>query len=232
MSKLIPYFALAIFPLASFLGYSLNPIEFTWTFQLGRKGLPFEPLPPEVREKSEAVSRYLSFLVDALIVGLIVALSRRISLRASTVGLHLTDWKSNAAIGIISGILLVLAQRFLLISFPVNPQHPFTSRIRRGAIPLWAFILVTGAFSEELWIAFCLVALRVTGYSSALSVLMIAVVFAAAHYSYRFWGALAVALKGSISALLFLHYGSLFVTFFFHFVGNLGSLYWNRYWRR
>lgn len=189
-------------------------------------------MPPEVLERSEAVGRYLSFLVDALIVGLILALSRKTSLGAAAIGLHLRDWKSNAAVGIFAGVLLVITQRILLNSIPVNPEHPFTCKVRRGPIPLWMLILLAGAFSEELWIAFCLVTLKSAWHSSALSVLLACMVFAAAHYSYRFWGALAVALKGVISALLFLHYGSLFVTFFFHFIGNLGSLYWNRYWRR
>ena len=61
---------------------------------------------------------------------------------------------------------------------------------------------------------------------------MTVIVFAAMHYAYGFGGTVAVATKGSVSALLFLHYGSLVVTFLFHFVGNMGSLYWNRYWQR
>lgn len=189
-------------------------------------------MPPEVRERSETVSRYLNFLVDALIVGLVFVLLRRTSLGTTSLGFHLSNWMRNAAIGIFAGVLLVLTQRLLLNSIPINPEHPFTSRVRKGSISLWVLLLMAGAFSEELWIAFCLVTLKSAGHSSGLSVLLTCMVFAAEHYSYRFWGVLAVALKGIISALLFLHYGSLFVTFFFHFVGNLGSLYWNRYWRR
>jgi hypothetical protein len=43
---------------------------------------------------------------------------------------------------------------------------------------------------------------------------MIITVFAAMHHSYRMWGALAVDVKGNVSAILFLHFGSLIVTFF------------------
>ena len=78
---------------------------------------------------------------------------------------------------------------------------------------------------------FCLIVLKPAKHSAAISVALIIVVFAAMHYSYGLWGAVAVAVKGTISAILFLHFGSLIVTFFYHFVANLGSFYWNRYWR-
>jgi membrane protease YdiL (CAAX protease family) len=189
-------------------------------------------MPPNMRERSEAVSRYLNFFVDALIVGLIAILLREISLGATTVGVHLKDWRRDSAIGTSAGVLLVASQWGMVKLVPPDPQHPFTSRVRKGGFLLWLFMFATGAFSEELWIAVCVVVLKAAGYSPALLVVMTSIVFAAVHYSYRFWGAVAVALKASVSALLFLHYGSLFVTFFFHFVGNLGSFYWSRYWRR
>lgn len=233
LSTLTPYLALAIYPLAFFLGFSVNPIEFSWTFKLARRRRSIdEPMPAEVRDRAEAVTRYLNFLVDALVLVFIVILLRRTGLGAGHMGLQFANWEHDAIFGLTAGIFLVATQSLTLRRVPIDPRHAFTYQVRRGSPVLWVFIFVTGAFSEELWIAVCLVFLRTTAHSAAISVAVTIAVFAAMHYSYRFWGTVAVAAKGTISALLFLHSGSVIVTFFCHFVGNLGSLYWNRYWRR
>ncbi len=191
-----------------------------------------QPMPAEMCDRADSLNRYLSFLVDALMLGLIAVLSHNISLDAERIGLHLNNWKYDALIGLIAGTLLVVSQRLMLGLTHIDPEHPFTSRVRKGTPLLWVSMFVTGAFSEELWIAVCLVLFKATGHSVAASVAMTTVVFAIMHYAYRIGGMVAVVSKGTVSALLFLHYGSLVVTFLFHFVGNVGSLYLNRYWRR
>jgi hypothetical protein len=214
------------------LGFSFNPIEFRWTAHLARQGHPIsEPMPQELQDRADAVNRYLNFFVDALILISIGIWAHRISLDPARLGLQLADWKRHVLLGATAGILLIAVQALMLRRVPIDPRHAFTYRVRKGSPLLWVFLLASGAFSEELWIAFCLIVLRPTTHSAAISVAMTIVVFAAMHYSYRFWGAVAVAVKGTVSAILFLHFGSLIVTFFYHFVANLGSLYWNRYWR-
>jgi membrane protease YdiL (CAAX protease family) len=188
-------------------------------------------MPQELQDRVDAVTRCLNFLVDALIVSSIAIWAHRISLGPARLGLQLADWKRDVLVGVTARILLVSAQALLLRQVPVDSRHAFTYRVRKGSPLLWVFIFISSAFSEELWIAFCLVVLRPTTHSAAISVAMTIVVFAAMHSSYRFWGAVAVAVKGAVSAILFLHFGSLIVTFLYHFVANLGSLYWNRYWR-
>lgn len=232
MSRLIPYEALAIFPLAYLLAFSFNPVEFSWGLRHGLEGKRLEPMPKEVLEKVDDVRRYARFLMYALILGLLAALLLKASIPAARVGLHLQNWMSNAAVGLVAAILFVVVQGLVFNSQPVDIHHPFAYAVRRGSPILWVFIFIVGAFSEEFWIAFCLIALRTTGHSVALSVAMTVIVFAAVHYSYGFGGAAAVGTKGTFSALLFLHYGSLIVPFLYHFIGNLGSLYWYRYWHR
>jgi membrane protease YdiL (CAAX protease family) len=151
--------------------------------------------------------------------------------RLSLLRAQLAEWKCHVLVGASAGILLIAAQGLMLWQVPIDPQHAFTYRVRKGSPLLWVFILISGAFSEEMWIALCLIVLTPTTHSVTISVATTIVVFAAAHYSYRLWGAVAVAVKGAVSAILFLHFGSIIVTFFDHFVANLGSLYWNRYWR-
>lgn len=203
-----------------------------WNLNLSRQGRPFEPMPPEMRDRMEVLNRYLNFLVDILTVGLIVVLLHKIPLGAARIGLHLNNWTYNSCIGLAAGVLQVVVQRLLLRRENIDPHHPFTSHVRKGSPLLWISIFATAAFSEELWVAVSLVLLRMTGHSVVTSVAITTLVFGAMHYAYGFWGAYAVASSEAVSALLFLHYGSLVVTFLFHFIGNVGSLYWNRYWRR
>ena len=233
LSSLTPFLVLAVYPVSYLLGFSFNLIEFRWTADLARQGRPIgETMPQELQDRADAVSRYLNFFVDALIVTAIAFWAHRLSLGPAHLGLQLVDSKRHVLVGVTAGILLIAAQGLMIRRVPIDPRHAFTYGARKGSPLLWVFIFISSAFSEELWIAFCLIALRPTTHSAAISVAMTVVVFAAMHYSYRFWGAVAVAAKGTVSAILFLHFGSLMVTFFYHFVANLGSLYWNRYWRR
>jgi membrane protease YdiL (CAAX protease family) len=206
-------------PVAFFLGFSFNPVEFLWAFHHG-----LEPMPQEVRERAASTGRNANFLGNTLILGFVAVLALKSSIAGARLGLHLYKWKINALLGITAGVLLILTQRLVSKSTPPNILHPFVYQVRRGSGLLWAFILMMGAFSEELWIALCLVTLMITGHSASISVALTVGVFAAVHYGYRL-GALAVALKGLMSALLFLWSGSLILTFLFHSIGNFGSLY-------
>ena len=188
-------------------------------------------MPAELQDRADAVTRYLNFVVDALILASIAILSHRMSLSPAHFGLRLIHWRRDLLVGTAAGTLLIATQAILLRRVPIDPQHAFTNQVRKGSPFLWVFILFSASFSEELWIAFCLVILTAATHSAVLSVAMTILVFAAMHYSYRFWGAAAVAVKGIVSAILFLNFGSVIVTFLYHFVGNLGSLHWNRYWR-
>lgn len=232
LSTITPYLVLAIFPVAFLLGFSFNVPELVWGARLALEGRPLEPMsasPDEVREKAAAFRRYAFILGDAIILGLVALVMNKNTVPAARVGLHLANWEINVATGIGAGILLAAARGLMVIAVPVDPQGSFTWEVRRGHPLLWVLIFIAGAFSEELWLAFCLVALKTTGHSTTLSIAMTVVVFAAMHYSYGFWGAVGVALVESVSALLFLHFGSLFVTFFYHLLGNLGSLYLHRH---
>jgi membrane protease YdiL (CAAX protease family) len=80
--------------------------------------------------------------------------------------------------------------------------------------------------AEEAWIAFCVVALKQTGHSTVLSLILVGTAFGAAHFGYGFFGALPTALWGSISASLFLWTGSLLPSYLFHYIGNMISKFY------
>jgi hypothetical protein len=212
-----------------------NVVELSWGFHHG-----LAPKPAEVRDKSDAINRYANFLQYALLLGFIAISAERNSLPAARLGLHLHKWETSIVLGMtVLAVYLVLQSR---MSKSLRSDNQFTREVRRGSIRLWVSIFFVGAFSEELWIAFCLVTLNATGYSTSVSIAFVTLDFVAMHsqyythpgkpsWAFRLGAVLGVGLKSVVSALLFLWTGSLITTFPFHFIGNLGSLYWaRRYW--
>lgn len=218
---ILPYIALSIFPLACFLGFMFNPPEFLWAVRHGH-----EPMPARLLAKAAAFTRHDLFLIDALILGSVAALARKNSITPAQIGLHLHGWSGNVAVGMIAGLLLVGVQALAIKGTGHASPNAFVRFVQGGSVVLWIVTFILGAFSEELWIAFCIVAFDASRYPAAASVALTAIVFGAVHHSYGIGGATAVALKGTASALLFLWCGSLIPMFFFHLVGNLGSFYW------
>ena len=232
MPALTPYLALSTFPVATIMASFSNVVEFSWGFHHG-----FDPKPKELRDKSDAIDRYASFLQNALLLGFIAFLAHRNSLPAARLGLHLHKWKANIVLGMTALAAYLVLQS--LLSKSLRYDNQFTRDVRRGSVWLWVCIFFVGAFSEELWIAFCLVTLIATGYSTSVSIAFVTIVFVAMHNQYyihpdrpswlfRLGAVLGIGSKSVASSLLFLWTGSLITTFPFHFIGNLGSLYWAR----
>lgn len=185
-------------------------------------------MPIEIRNRAESADCYWYFIVDAITIAFVVSLMLWKRVSPSQTGLQLANWREGVIVGAAAGVLRLLLMGTLVklspwaISGRNGPHHLST-----GSIRLWVITFLVGAFSEELWIAFCVVAFLTTGHSEAICVSITAIVFGAVHWEYRF-GAFATAMYGAVSALLFLWLGSLIPMFLFHFIGNLGSLYWVR----
>jgi membrane protease YdiL (CAAX protease family) len=150
-------------------------------------------MPEDLRHRAATVSRYASFFGSALILALAVVLMARSSVDPARVGIRLTKWKTNVAVGVAAGMALIVLQAFLVDSRP-RGSGSFADRVRKGSIQFWVLIFLVGAFSEELWIALCLVVLMSTGHSTPAAVVITAIVFAAVHWGYGLGGAFAVAL--------------------------------------
>lgn len=221
MSPLTPYLALASFPIAVCLG--LNPVRFSWSFHHGS-----EQMPTEVRENAEAADRYIYFIIDGLTIAFVAILMTRHHVALASAGVHAHAWKRNFLWGIAAGLLFVIWQLLMQRWFTGKELVKTTDRFLRRSRLFWALVFVAGALSEEFWAAFCLYAMAARGHSAAVSVIATASVFGAVHLHYGVSAATAVALKGAISALFFLWSGSLIPMVVFHFVGNLGSLYFIR----
>jgi membrane protease YdiL (CAAX protease family) len=207
LSALTPYLALSTFPVATIMASFSNVVEFSWGFHHG-----FDPKPKEVRDKSDAISRYAKFLGYALLLGFIAFLAQRNSLPAARLGLHFHKWKTNIVVGMTALAAYLVCQS--LVSNSLRYDNQFTREVRRGSIRLWVCIFFVGAFSEELWIAFCLVTLIATGYSTPVSIAFVTVVFVAMHgqyyihpdrssWAFRLGAVLGIGTKSVASSLLF-----------------------------
>jgi membrane protease YdiL (CAAX protease family) len=228
LSHVTPYIALLSFPLAYFL--AVNPVRFSWSFHRGLEGHGLEPLAAELVERAERIDPYTLVLRHAITVSFIAILMYWQSVLPVRVGLRLDDWKTNVAIGFAAGLMKVALVSALNIFIPAVRQNPNVDYMRKGSLLFWFPCILAGAFAEEFWIAVCLVTLSETAYSMGASVALTAIVFGAMHFQYRFWGAVAQAMLGVIFCLVFLWTGSLIATCLFHFIGNLGGLYWTRRW--
>lgn len=220
MASWIPYLALAIFPISVFAPFNL--VRFSWGY---RRGL--ETMPHDVRVRAERVDRYIWPLTNLLTVAPVVILMNRERVPAAWVGLRFDRWQINTALGLSTGLFLVVIQGLLRMLMNPKKADLDHAELASGAASLWCLIFLFGAFSEELWLAFSLVALRQTNYSIASSILLTAIAIGLAHFPYRF-GAFATASLGAVSSIFFLWRVSLIPGLLFHLIGNVGALYWTR----
>jgi membrane protease YdiL (CAAX protease family) len=185
-------------------------------------------MPPEVAEKMERAGRYMLFLIDALVAGLVLELMRRHSVSIAQVGLRLENWKSHLLLGLAAGILWVALQRALMHLLRGAKQSSITDYYRKGSALFWLFSFLVGTFTEEFWRAFCLFSFNTGGHSLGQSVILTAIAFGAGHLRFRWAGALGAATLGGALALLYVWQGSLLSTYCAHLVANLGGLYYIR----
>lgn len=213
-----PYLPLAIFPILAL--FPFNWVEFSWGFHHGR-----DPMPPELAQNAERIGRYVLWLRHGLVLAIVLGFATYQKLPFSQIGLNLQAWRRNALIGVGVGALQLGAQR---LWWKVYPQTDAQDR-RLAAEPggNWILSQIFSVLAEELWLALCVVSLIQAGRPNAMAVLLPATVFGALHYQYRA-GAISTGILGAFSASLFLWRGSLIPPYLFHFIGNLGALYWAR----
>jgi hypothetical protein len=215
-----PYLVLIAFPIA--VVAAVNPVRLLWGFHHGA-----EPMPADQSARVGKIDRYLSLLLHGILVALLLALMCRYSIPAARVGLTLRGWIWNVALGVIFGFLRIGLQDFVAKLLPGAIDGLSPNEEGSGPIPFWIAIFLTGAFAEEFWIAFSLIALQAAGHSTAMSLVIVGIIFGAVHFPYRL-GVVPVGMFGILSGMLFLWRGCLIPSFLFPFLGNLGSLYWAR----
>jgi membrane protease YdiL (CAAX protease family) len=214
------YLAPLVLPLCVFLPF--NFIRFDWGFRNGLK-----TMPTEVLTRAERVDQLVWPFQHATLLGLVTILMAQEKISAAQVGIRGDHWQLSLALGITAGLLLVAMQGLVWKLVPSVMADGGEFENAKGSAILWCANHIVAAFSEELWLVFCVVSLLRAGFPLFVAILVPSIAFGSAHFTYRL-GALTVAIKGSFSIFLFLATGSLFAPFMFHLLGNLGSLYWSR----
>jgi len=173
LSQLTPYLALAILPIA--VSIPLEPVSFFWGWKHR-----FEPMPPDVAEKSEQFRRYAAFPVDLVVTVLVLFLALRNSLTISQLGLSSASWERKVLIGCGLGIMWV-GLDWSLSRITFSPSRSRPSLFQKGSVSLWILIFLSGSFAEELWRSLCIVALMEAAHSKFFTVATTAFVFSIAH---------------------------------------------------
>jgi len=223
MPHWVPYLGLAVLPLLVIcVG---NPLSFAWGLQQGRKhGFKRgnEPMPPEYALRVSRSNRYLVSVRDTLLLLVVLRLATRQSLGLSQIGFSLHGWQWSLLIGIGASLLQTGLRCFLVRLVPPGKRRLRSDEtLRQWSGAYWISTNLLSVLAEEVWIAFCVVALKHTGHSTVLSLILVAAAFGAAHFQYGFFGSLPTALWGSVSASLFLWRGSLLPSYLFHYIGNM-----------
>jgi membrane protease YdiL (CAAX protease family) len=218
LDTLTPYLALAILPIVH--TQVPNPVGVWWYL----KNKKWAPMPSDIAEKADRAGRYTLFLIHSIVVILVLLLMRRYSVRTDQIGLDFRRWKFHLLVGSLVGLIWSglgeLQLRFSLVSRKRLAAH----YLREGSFSFWLVIFLIGAFAEEFWRAFCLIALGNTGNAVSLSVVLTALAFGLGHASSRVRGVTA-AIFGIVQALLFVWLRSVPTTYSAHVVANLGVLW-------
>jgi membrane protease YdiL (CAAX protease family) len=221
MSQWIAYLFLAIPLVMMFL--FLNPVEVSWVVHH-----PHESMPPEDVIRAEKANRFLQPLRDITMVAILSGLMIHQGIKAAQVGLSLEHWPLNLGIGAAAG-LLVIGLQLLLRAWMASVGHTAENRsLLQGSIISWALSLFIGALAEEYWIVLCIVAMTQSGHSVPASVVVTALVFGSSHFLLGIEVVPILAMSAVPSCLLFLWRGSILPLLLYHWVGNLGVLYWER----
>lgn len=182
-------------------------------------------MPPDVAQRADRIGQYVLWLRHGLVLAFVLGTAAFQSLPFSQIGLRLDGWQRNSLIGIVAAVLPLGLQGFFRRLYPLPDirDKPLAAELAAN----WILSQLFSVLAEELWLAFCVVSLIRAGHSTVIAVLLPGTVFGALHYQYRA-GAIATGVYGAISASLFLWRGSLIPPYLFHFVGNIGALYWAR----
>ena len=159
-----PYLAVALYPLLAYLVG--DPAAFKWGSDHGA-----EPMPEVADLRTQRNGRLFWILRYA-------ALSTYLLYGLRGIAIQKGAPIQSAVVGIFTGVALFQVRLLAIKVWPdlgfANATHPALT----GPIGVWAAIIATGGFSEELWRAFCLVSLRRDGSNMEAAVLGTSLVFA------------------------------------------------------
>jgi predicted RNA-binding Zn-ribbon protein involved in translation (DUF1610 family) len=213
--------ALFIYPLVYLFAFGFNPVRFRWGF---RKGLT--PMPPEVQEEAEAVDRLVLLIARLILVAAVAFLMRGARISGSDLGFTAENWRFPVEMGVVFS-LIPLGLNAILLRRASKAAR--TDLERRGAVTTWFGLIALGAFSSELWRAFCIVALVRLGVVAWLAVIIVGIFFAAVWLQTSIASAFGSAFFGGVAGALFVYTGSAIAPLTMGLIADLAHFYRVRY---
>ena len=213
---LIP--ALFVYPVVYLLVLNLNPVRFRWGF---REGLT--PMPPEVKKEAETVDRLVLLIARLILVATVVFLMRGARISASDLGFSAENWRFPVSMGVVLSLIPIGLNTIL-------PRRGSSKASQKdlessGPTATWCGLITLGAFSSELWRAFCIVALVRVGAAAWLAVVIVAIFFAAIWLQTSTARALGAAFFGGVAGTAFVYTGSPLAPLTMSLIAGTAELY-------
>lgn len=205
---------LVTYPLVYFFPFNL--VRFQWGFKHG-----LAPMPTEMEDQAEAADRVALFVSQLLLLVIVVLVMRGSRISPYEIGITVENWKSALATGALLGLVSLC-----LIKLVTAPSEMLRKEAEsHGPATTWFGLILLGSTSNEVWRAFCVVALIRLDLPAWLAVAIAALFFATSeclHFSVA--RAFGRATVGGIAGFLFVYTGSLLAPFAMSLIVGLTNL--------
>jgi hypothetical protein len=194
-----------------------NPVWLRWYVNHGAA-----PMPAALKLRAERVGNTIPFVVVFIVAVMLGLLLSRSGVGPDAVGLTAHDWQPAVVKGVLSGVSWLGI--YVIILFLLTPSVDALSQhlaVRYGFV-LWMSLSFAAAVVEEIWRAFCLVALSDLSVLAAVG--FTALAFGLAHRT-PLGRAVSATCFSIYASWLFLQMRSLWVTVTMHAVVNVGTFF-------
>jgi hypothetical protein len=208
------FFAAALLPL--FYNEVPSLIVFRWYWTHGKS-----PMPPDVAQRAAREGLIAPFVAIVMLAFSTWWLISRNGMALTAVGMNSAGWRTALGVGVLAGFAWLALYVFVLIGFRPGKDRLAQHLLLQHAVFYWIPLGVSAAAVEEVWRAFCLVALASQGPIISVAVTSVASGWGHPHPRARL---LSTTIFAIYSAELFLRTRSLWTTISAHAIVNIGTL--------
>lgn len=179
-------------------------------------------MPPDIEDKAERAGKAILFGVQGVLLATLSILAWSSCLTLETLEFRSDGWRQAFTPGILAGSGWLTSYLVVLVVFRPTAVHFARHLPARSDFSFWLALSLSSAFVEEIWRAFCLVALAAQG--NVVATIVTTGTFGLAHA--RPCGrAISATLFAIYAAWLFLTVKSLWATVFTHALVNIGVFF-------
>jgi hypothetical protein len=163
-------------------------------------------MPSEMEDQAEAADRVALLVRKLLLLVIVLLVMRGSPISPYEIGITVDNWKSALAMGVLLSLFFLCLVKLVNAS----PEMLRKEAESRGSVAAWFGLILLGSFSNEVWRAFCVVALIRLHSPVSLAVAIAALFFAVTeclHFSVA--RALGTVTVGCVAGFLFVYTGSL-----------------------